>query len=69
MPVFIIEYVHSKYVRGDNTLANAEYLGYLNARELYPDFKPKSFEAYVQDVLDGKGVKPYAELALPQAHK
>ncbi|PVI03913.1 isoflavone reductase family protein [Periconia macrospinosa] len=51
------EYNVSKYVRGDNTLGNAKYLGYLDARELYPDFEPLSFKDFVKQVLDGKGEK------------
>lgn len=51
------DYVVAKYVRCDNTLENAKYLGYLNARELYPDFEPLSFKDFVKEVLDGKGKK------------
>lgn len=38
--------MHSVYVRCDNTIENAkkeEYGGALNARELYPDFQPRSY--------------------------
>ncbi|KAJ7777377.1 hypothetical protein B0H16DRAFT_1407000 [Mycena metata] len=58
------DYNYSKYVRGDNTLAYAAYLGYLDARELYPDFQPKGFEQFVRDVLNGKGEKRQA-MSLP----
>lgn len=40
---------------------NAKYLGYLDARELYPDFKAISFESFVKEILDGKAKKPYAD--------
>ncbi|KAJ7035521.1 hypothetical protein C8F04DRAFT_1342400 [Mycena alexandri] len=60
MMAWLQDYNYSKYVRGDNTLAHATYLGYLDARELYPDFQPKGFEHFVRDVLDGKGEKRQA---------
>ncbi|KAN0112330.1 isoflavone reductase family protein [Hyaloscypha variabilis] len=53
------EYEYSKYVRMDNRAIFARYLGYLNARELYPDLKPKRFVDFVQDLLDGKVQRPY----------
>ena len=58
----IMQYHHSKYIRADNTIENAKYLGYLNARELYPDFKPISFEQFVKDLLAGTARKPYPHL-------
>lgn len=58
---YIAQYRHSMYVRQDNRPAYAEYLGYLNARELYPEFKPKSFREYFEDVLAGKAKKVYAD--------
>lgn len=53
------EYHLSKYFRADNTRMNALYLGYLDARELYPDFLPISFETFFKEVLDGKVNRPY----------
>lgn len=53
------QYAHSKYVRRDNQPKVAKELGYLDARELYPDFKPISFRAFLAELLDGKGEKPY----------
>ena len=58
--VAIQSYAYSKYVREDNCLVNAKYLGYLDTRELYPDFKPISFEQFVREVLQGEAKKPYA---------
>jgi hypothetical protein len=58
--VFQTQYIVSKYIRRDNTLENAKYLGYLDARKLYPDFKPISFSAFVDELLDGKATRPYA---------
>jgi hypothetical protein len=54
------EYGVSKFIREDNTLENAKYLGYLDARELYPDLKPTTFAEFVGELLEGKGVRPYA---------
>jgi hypothetical protein len=53
------QYRNSWGVRGDNTPEYAEYLGYLNANELFPDLKVKSFEAYCKEVLDGKAYAVY----------
>ena len=53
-------YSYSKFVREDNCPANAKYLGYLDTRELYPDFKPINFEQFVREVLQGEAKKPYA---------
>jgi hypothetical protein len=52
--VISAEYNYAKFVRGDNTLENAKYLGYLDAKELYPDFKPMGLEEYLLRVLEGK---------------
>lgn len=46
------QYVHSLFVRGDNTIENAkkdEYGAALDARELYPDIKPRSLEAFAKE--------------------
>lgn len=53
------DYWNSKYIRGDNTRENALYLGYLDAKELYPDFKPVTFEAFIQELLRGDIERPY----------
>ncbi|KAJ7705455.1 isoflavone reductase family protein [Mycena rosella] len=58
------DYMYSKYVRGDNTPAYAAYLGYLDARALYPEFRPRSFRDFFAELLEGKGVKPYPALDL-----
>ena len=46
-------------IRGDNTLEHAKYLGYLDARELYPDLAPRKFEDFVDEVLQDKITRPY----------
>lgn len=58
--LYLSEYKYSKYVRKDNSPAYAEYLGYLSARILYPDFTPLSFPDFFAEVLDGKGRKVYS---------
>jgi hypothetical protein len=58
-PVYIAQYLHSKYVRQDNQPCYAKFLGYLDGRELYPDFSPISFREFFAEVLSGKGRKPY----------
>lgn len=60
IPVYISQYKYSKYVRQDNRPWYAKFLGYLDARELYPDLKPISFRECFQEALDGKGKNPYA---------
>lgn len=45
----IYEYAHSLYLRGDNTLENAKAHGALDARELYPDFKPVTLTQHAEE--------------------
>lgn len=52
------EYRYSRYVRGDNQAEYAKYLGFLDARELYPDFKPITFRQFLKDILEHKIHKP-----------
>lgn len=59
-PVVFPEYQRSWGVRGDNTPENAKYLGFLDARELYPDFKPVGVEEYVREALEIGGGKTAA---------
>lgn len=44
--VFLASYVH-----GYNTREFAEYMGYLDAKNLYPDFEFESYKTYVNGVL------------------
>jgi hypothetical protein len=55
----IYEYLLSWGIRGDNVPEYAQYLGYLDGKELYPDFEFVRFESYVREVLDGKGTGVY----------
>ncbi|KAM5371222.1 hypothetical protein ACJZ2D_008142 [Fusarium nematophilum] len=54
-----LQYLNSWGIRGDNTPEYARYLGYLNARELYPDLKGREFEDYCKEVLDGGASRVY----------
>jgi hypothetical protein len=56
------EYSVSKYVREDNSPENAEYLGYISARDLYPDFKYKSFSDFIDEVVAGEVERVYPHL-------
>jgi hypothetical protein len=64
MMLYTLEYSYSKYVRGDNTPEFAKSLGYLDANELYPDFKPITFKDFVKELLNGKAHRPYPALSL-----
>ncbi|KAL2694915.1 hypothetical protein Neosp_001504 [[Neocosmospora] mangrovei] len=48
------QYWNTWGLRGDNTPEFAKYLGYLLAKDLYPDLEGRTLEAYVKDALDGK---------------
>ncbi|KAI6443199.1 hypothetical protein MCOR17_011463 [Pyricularia oryzae] len=54
MQKFILEYAYSRGIRGDNNLDAAKYLGYLDAKELYPDVECTSFQDYIRQLVEGK---------------
>ncbi len=56
------QYCLTKYVRVDNTPENAEYLGYISARELYPDFTFMKFADFVDDLIACKGQRMYPHI-------
>jgi hypothetical protein len=60
-PALSAEYNVSKYVRQDSTPANAIYLGYLDTRELYPDFEPRTYAAFIEELLAGKAKRLYQD--------
>lgn len=64
MIVESLEYAYSKFVRGDNSPEYAKYLGYLDARDLYPEFVPQSFEAFAKELLDGKAGKFFQGISM-----
>ena len=47
--LFTNEYAYSLNILGENTLENAKKLGYLDARELYPDIPVQSFADYAKE--------------------
>ncbi|KAF5020053.1 hypothetical protein F66182_7934 [Fusarium sp. NRRL 66182] len=53
------DYKNSWGLRGDNTPEYARYLGYLDAKDLYPDLKSKTLKEYIQELLDKKALVPY----------
>ena len=53
------QYAITKYVRGDNIPENAEYLGYVDAKKLLPDFKFKTYAEFVDDLMAGTVSRPY----------
>ena len=48
------QYFDSIRIRGDNTPEYAQYLGYLDCKDLYPDFEIHAFEDFIHEALDGK---------------
>ncbi|THW88928.1 isoflavone reductase [Aureobasidium pullulans] len=48
----VYEYQYSWGVRGDNNIHNAEYLGYMLGKDLYPDLEGTSIDEYIQELLD-----------------
>ncbi|KAH7121524.1 hypothetical protein EDB81DRAFT_666503 [Dactylonectria macrodidyma] len=56
-----MQYLHSRGIRGDNTPEYAKYLGYLSARELYPDMKGNTLKQWFQEVLSNKATRVYMQ--------
>ncbi|KAI1131415.1 NAD(P)-binding protein [Nemania abortiva] len=48
------QYRHLLGIRGDNTPEHAKYLGYLDAKELYPDMEATPLESYIKDAFEGR---------------
>ncbi|KAL1979615.1 hypothetical protein VTN96DRAFT_5437 [Rasamsonia emersonii] len=61
IPRYAAEYQLSRGIRGDNRPEYAKYLGYLDAKELYPDFKPILFEDYLKELLGGTATGIYTD--------
>jgi hypothetical protein len=49
----VTEYKASWGIRGDNTPEHAAYLGYLDAKALYPDFKATTIDEFVIGLVEG----------------
>ncbi|KPM42915.1 hypothetical protein AK830_g3606 [Neonectria ditissima] len=62
-----LQYWHSWGIRGDNAPEYARYLGYLIAKDLYPDLQGASLEVYTQEVLSGKAKVVYERLRAEMA--
>lgn len=65
------QYLLSCRIRGDNAPNNAEYLGYLNVKDLYPNIEFIKLEDYVnlvpesQNILGFQGMSPNSEPKSP----
>ncbi|KAI8716235.1 Semialdhyde-dh domain-containing protein [Fusarium sp. LHS14.1] len=57
---FWLEYYYSSFIDGDNSPEGVERLGFIWAKDLYPEFKPTAFKQFFQDILDKKRTLPYA---------
>jgi hypothetical protein len=55
----IHEYNYTVWIRRDNTPDNADYLGYLNGKELYPDVSFIKYKDYVREAVEGNGQPTY----------
>jgi hypothetical protein len=64
LTVMGLEYAYSKFVRDDNSLEHAEYLVYIDARILYPEFVPRSYDPFARELLVGKLANVFEELSL-----
>lgn len=49
----VAEYQYNRGIRGDNTPEHAAYLGYLDAKALYPDLECTSVSGFVRDLATG----------------
>lgn len=58
------QYSMAEFIREDNTAMIGKYLGYLDARELYPDFKPITFESFLDELMAGGIKRIYEEMTL-----
>jgi hypothetical protein len=55
------DYGYSMNVRGDNAPEYAKYLGYLDAKELYPDLEYTKFDDFLAQLVEGKVKRVYAD--------
>ena len=49
MKFVVAQYMKSMHFLEENSLENAKRLGYIDARELYPDIPVQSLEEYAQE--------------------
>ncbi|KAE8139455.1 hypothetical protein BDV38DRAFT_52058 [Aspergillus pseudotamarii] len=69
IPRYLAEYQLSWGIRGDNTPENARYLGYLVAKDLYPDFRPVDFKEYLETVVRGTAKGVYTDRMVSKVHQ
>ncbi|KAH1491886.1 hypothetical protein LV164_003492 [Aspergillus fumigatus] len=69
IPRYLAEYQLSWGIRGDNTPEYAKYLGYLDAKELYPDFRPTDFRDYLESVVRGTAKGIYTDRTISRAQQ
>lgn len=50
-PQVILEYAYNAWARGDNCPEKAKFLGYLDAKDLWPDLKAQTLEATIKEAL------------------
>lgn len=69
IPRYIAEYQLSWGIRGDNDPEYAKYLGYVTSKELYPDFEPSDFGAYLESVVQGTAKGIYTDRTVSRARQ
>lgn len=69
IPRYLAEYQLSWGLRGDNNPEYAKYLGYVTSKELYPDFEPIDFQAYLDTVVNGTATGIYTDRIINRAHQ
>ncbi|KAF7130934.1 hypothetical protein CNMCM5793_003869 [Aspergillus hiratsukae] len=69
IPRYLAEYQLSWGIRGDNNPEYAKYLGYLDAKELYPDFRPTDFRDYLETVVRGTAKGIYTDRTISRAQQ
>ncbi|GES64186.1 NAD(P)-binding protein [Aspergillus terreus] len=69
IPRYLAEYQLSWGIRGDNTPEYAQYLGYITAKDLYPDFQPIQFRDYLETVVRGTAKGVYTDRMVSKAYQ
>ncbi|GAB1215709.1 hypothetical protein ATERTT37_004903 [Aspergillus terreus] len=69
IPRYLAEYQLSWGIRGDNTPEYAQYLGYITAKDLYPDFQPIQFREYLETVVRGTAKGVYTDRVVSKAYQ
>ncbi|KNG88567.1 hypothetical protein ANOM_002692 [Aspergillus nomiae NRRL 13137] len=49
----IVQYLYNNWVKGDSETSYAKYLGYLDAHDLYPEFKVKPLSESMREAFSG----------------